>query len=277
MRRTNEPKWVLGEDGGLLGLAMGSDFCSEHEWGTARLRESFGLPGDEVDGLERRRVRLIPEQFFFVEAKTHTVLGFNPEVYNDTPAGYFAREVKTGSLHPPGKWLGERPELACAWDEKRFGAAAWGTKKGPDRSRLRSLYDAFRRLDVAFWANVGPFHLGTGLTFVIASKVPKQHSDAMLEADLDRKRLLTAASETGIERELQEAGLRWYALSPKWSKELKSVIRDGGTEVVETQYPVMFWLNPMEQQKHNHGWFTVEQLREWVSGRGPVPKGAGKR
>lgn len=268
MRRTNEPKWVLDEGGGLLGLAMGSDFCAEHEWGTKALRETFGLPGDEVDGLERRRVRVIPEQLFFMEAKTHTVLGLNPQSLTP-PATYFAREVTAGELTKPGEWHPEeRRNLACAWDEKSFGAVAWGKKRGPDRSRLRLLYDAFRRLDVAFWANVGPFHMGTGLTLVIASKVPARYSDAMLEADVDHKRLLRAASETGIEEELKGAGQSWFALSPAWSKSFKTVIRGRKEEIVKTEHPVMFFLNPRDQRPHNHGWFTVEQLRDWAAGRG---------
>lgn len=288
MRRTNEPKWVMsvpegdGGEGGEVfhGLALGSDFCAEHEWGTRALRGAFGLD-ESKDGLERRTVGRVPEGFFYVEAKTHSVLGYTSQGWQ-SPEAYFAREVKSGVLHQPDRWVpGAKPgekgrfekgTLACAWDEKSFGIAAWGTKRGPERSRLRLLNDAFRRLDVAFWSNVGPFHLGGGLIFAVASKVPEESRTKILAADLDAKALKEAAAALGVEQMLRDARRQWYALSPAWASSFKEVIREQGTEPVKTEHPVLFWLNPMDQRAFNFGWFTVEQLGEWAVGKGPVMK-----
>lgn len=34
----------------------------------------------------------------------------------------------------------------------------------------------------------------------------------------------------------------------------------------------MFWLNPMNQKKYNHGWFTIEELQQWAKDNGPIVK-----
>jgi hypothetical protein len=33
----------------------------------------------------------------------------------------------------------------------------------------------------------------------------------------------------------------------------------------------MYFLNPMRQQENNFGWFTVEELEQWMEGKGPIP------
>jgi len=38
---------------------------------------------------------------------------------------------------------------------------------------------------------------------------------------------------------------------------------------------VIFWLNPVDGRRNNHGYFTVEELAQWTQGTGPVPKSAG--
>ena len=54
-------------------------------------------------------------------------------------------------------------------------------------------------------------------------------------------------------------GRAYLCLSPQWiSGDRKS------------QHPVMYWLNPADQDKNNAGWFTVEELDQWIAGTGPV-------
>jgi hypothetical protein len=272
MRRTNEPKWVLDAQGSLLGLAMGSDFCAEHEFGTKKLRASFGLPGDEVDGVERRRVRTCPPNLCFIDGKDKTILGYSPDTLSasETTNASFERRVREGELTRPGPWYNEdRRNLACAWDERSFGMVAWGKKADFDRNRVREMHLAFQQRDVAFWTNIGPFHIGGGLLFAIVSKLPKDSVDAMLAADLDQKSLLQAAANTGIETKLNKAGRRWFSLSPRWTK-------DSTVQKDMTAHPVVFWLNPMEQHLYNYGLYTVEQLHLWASNLGPILKSTGR-
>jgi hypothetical protein len=65
---------------------------------------------------------------------------------------------------------------------------------------------------------------------------------------------------------LTKAKKKWFALSPKWSGEIKSTVNGE----INTQFDVIFWLNPMDQHTNNAGWWTVEQLMQWGEGKGPV-------
>ncbi len=66
----------------------------------------------------------------------------------------------------------------------------------------------------------------------------------------------------------EEAKKGYYALQPMWASKIKST-KDGE---IKTQYPVVFFLNPINQNECNFGWFTVEQLLDWIDGKGPIPK-----
>lgn len=254
MRRTgtSAPKWMYNPDESLAGIAMGSDACSEHEWGTKSMRSSFELKGDEVDGIDRRIIQVVPKGLTYDEKKVRDYLFFIPgEFYKQAD-----RWVDDGEMR---RWRDE--PLVTGWDEKSFGIIAYGDE---DRKNLKALWEAFQNKDVAFWTNIGVFHTGGGLIFAIVSKVREQDKKTMLENDLDIKALKQAATDTGIEQELEKAGKRYFALSPKWAKNINGS---------KTKYPVVFWLNPMQQDIHNYGYFTVEQLREWAVDKGPIMGG----
>lgn len=104
----------------------------------------------------------------------------------------------------------------------------------------------------------------------------QEFKDALLLSHNDAIALRQASDETGIVAKLKatqahsqagyiEGGCRWYALSPRWlsEKEKKANI---------TKYPVIYWLNPEFQHRTNCGWFTVENLEQWIEGKGPIPK-----
>ena len=68
-----------------------------------------------------------------------------------------------------------------------------------------------------------------------------------------------------IEKRLKKAGKSWFALSPK-------KLNKEDMEKHKTKFSVIFWLNPTEQRIVNYGWFTVEELRMWIKGKGPIVK-----
>lgn len=249
-----------------IGIGLGSASCSEHEHGTSGLNSVFGL-NDTLDGLPRRTMTLLPKGMNLIEFKTQkntrikrpSVSGlaiiYEEPYFSSEPARHLKNELD---------YFGES-KLAAAWNDRSFGIAAYTEE---DRSRLKMLWDAFHRDDVAFWTNVGVFHSGTGLTFAVLSLVPEVHKNTMLEGDLDIKRLLEASKATGIEPLLKQAGKRWMGLAPKWSKDLKST-KDGE---VKTAFEVLYWLNPWDSDKAKYGYFTVEDLQLWAKNEGPVLK-----
>lgn len=239
MRRAyHGTEWILNGSE-VIGLCLGSDLCAEHEWGVDTLRAMFALQPDK-DGIERRIIRKTPDCLTWIEDKNVAAIQCKRMWSGPTKLDDELRSSRGSSM-------------VCAWSESAFGIAAYAKT---DAERLKVLWDAFTAKDVAFWTNVGAFHLGGGLIFAIASRIPEEQKSAILESDLDRKRLLKAAEATGIEKELKAAGCEWFALSPRWDK------GSGGD--------VIFWLNPCHQSRHNFGWFTVPQLREWAAGRGPI-------
>ena len=91
----------------------------------------------------------------------------------------------------------------------------------------------------------------------------REEKAEMLARDEDARRLQTTAEKTGIAKKLKKAGLGWYALKPAWRDFFKD-------PVYRSKYKVIFFLNPEEQDKYNSGWFTVEELLQWIKGKGPV-------
>lgn len=241
-------KWMYNRKGELAGIALGSDACAEHEWGTEDMRRSFGLLSeDAADGIERRLIRKEHKGLTFTKEKKRDYLFFIPEDFYRQP-GWWVNESELK------RWGDEA--IIAAWDSKSFGIIAYDDAS---RANLKKLHEAFLAKDVAFWTSIGVFHTGGGLIFVIASKVDEEDKKLLLDNDLDVKALKVAAKETGIEAALEKAGRSYLALSPRWAKEHN-----------KTKYKVIFWLNPRDQDKYNYGWFTVEELQEWVQEKGPI-------
>jgi hypothetical protein len=95
----------------------------------------------------------------------------------------------------------------------------------------------------------------------------------MRKFDEDAAALGVASDKTGIIDRLAKhnAGKDWrdptkcgyYACKPSWIHEESKY---------DTKYDVIYFLNPQEQHRCNFGWFTVEQLDQWLAGTGPVIK-----
>ncbi len=266
MRRGNKPEWIYLPSGDLAGIALGSDWCAEHEWGVGKMKYLFKC--DETqDGIARRQINSLPTylrrfsgecpHFYDKRRKSRP---YDALFLSPTESYYRAAEewVKDQELSPA-----EDRSLACAWDEGTFGIVAYGEK---DRKNLEILWDAFQRKDVAFWPNLGVFHTGGGLIFCIVSKVPEKDVKQQLADDLDYKELLKQSEGTGIQKELEAAGKTWLSLSPRWATTIKST----GDREIKTKFPVIYWLNPREQDIHNYGWWTVEDLKLWAQNKGPV-------
>lgn len=230
----------------FVGINLSADYCSEHEWGIAEIKSALGIPVDttlpENQGIRGRTItKFNPALFFFQKRKTHTCLTF--ERHFDAPLGWKNRE------------LDSKPEvIAAAWSEDDFGIVV----ENANARRLKELFEAFKRLDVAIGIGAGgPFQNG-GLSLVIASRFPAEANEELKAADEDHRQLLLAAKATGIAEELKKAGKKYYALSPRWKDDTKKEVK--------------FWLNPEEQGENSAGWFSAADLRLWIEGRGPVLK-----
>lgn len=155
-----------------------------------------------------------------------------------------------------------------AWDDSSFAVRGYGDE---GRKIVDLVQEGVETCDLVVWVT-SEIDLGHGhLCIARRSLVP----DAMVEkfdAEIaEYRRLFDAAAATGIARRLEAIGplsplgrLRpYHALSPAWIRPHDECV---------SAHPVRFFLNPTEQGANNFGWFTVEQLDEWIEGRGPIPK-----
>lgn len=275
-RANNHNKLMDGET--FIGFNLGADFTSEHEWGIKDMRSMFGMKDDKM-GIDRRTATVFPEDsIFFYAGKNYAVLICERDISSEWGSGKylrspkFKRDLKTGHLsgmqlgifkpyiHPEDKDKEEVTDLlGTSWDSKSFGIMV--TSESSDN--LKSLYEAIKKQDVSIWQGGGGVFENAGLVVAIRSLLPADGLKTMKDADEDAKRLHKADLKTGVKKKLEKAGKRYFACAPKWINEFSS--KDHKSE-----HDVIYWLNPMEQNKNNYGWFTVEELEEWAEGKGKV-------
>jgi hypothetical protein len=254
MRAGRDGGLLLGDDGKLIGISLGADFTSEHEWGIKRINESFGIaPTEKTFGLKRRLITKRPSLLTWHEGdfkswdKKKGTKRFAGFVLPST-AQYVDEE--TGDR----TWYGDST-LWTAWDEKTFAALSIDPKEA---GHLEVLYDAFQYLDVAIWLGGGGVFQNAGLAIGIASRLSEDVLKQWYEVDNERYDVKRLMEISGIEKRLKKAGKGYYSLSPRKRD------YNGQLEI---------WLNPSEQQSNNSGWYSVQDLDDWIDGKGKIPKG----
>lgn len=279
MRRANQNVGIFRE-GDNVALSFGFDFCAEHEWGMDALNRRFGISNDQGDTtLGRYAVTHVPDgDLHLLEADVETtdwtasrrkkakhrrlfLLGGDEKPYNQT-----LEQFVTGmrDSYPQA----DKPE--AHWDA---GAFLFSAPLGDDAAVVRAVHAAIIMRDALMYRSAsGPFG-GAGLIIARRSTIPPKIV-AKMEGDLqDAKRLREAGETTGIRERVEtwgrglqsprRVGCAFYALSPRWKPKDRA-----------SAHPVVFWLNPYDQENNNHGWFTVEELEQWMEGKGPIPKRA---
>lgn len=271
MRRAYDGKVWRDDQLNIIAVNLGADFCAEHEWGVSGIKDRLGISnqkpgvinaliGKEKIGIDSRKITKGGDEVLSFTTEIEVGSGRNKKkkqmfglgltnryrMSNEDPARDFDHYVKSVYFDA------EKEEIAAFWSESRF---MFITESDRD---VNDLLEAFKNNDIAIWVGAsGPFRNG-GLTIAIVSRLPKDFTDGMLQADQDYLDLKKAADSTGIHKILENAGKRFYALSPRWKDESKK--------------EVVFWLNPQEQHIHNFGWYGVDELKQWAKDEGPIIK-----
>jgi len=248
---------VLNSAGEFVGYNIGFDYATEHESGLGGIRDAFGITQQKKNafmriasrildkkptfGLAARTMTKVPAGISFVEGEFFSI-GYSVDFVN---MDAYVKDT-TAKL----AWPGRKEPFIGRWDEGGFLIC---TKV---KEHYDALKTAFENKDIAFYLGAKGFLSSGGLHIVIASKVDKEVDDAMTAMDADNHNLGKMADATGIEADLVNARKRFYALSPGWKNEEKS--------------EVWFYLNPQEQRKYKAGWYTVDELKEWINDKGPV-------
>lgn len=297
MKRASQTSLIQNDQGLVWGIVLLADFTAEHEWGVSHLADYMNIDASNKPGLPRRMMTcdtsLRAPYFVFREA-----IAVNETLPDLTRAGRSVKKTGTASiLYCHASIIPEdvTPKFVASLAVRRFGTSdaesQWDGRgfaitayTDAAKTFLDDLQSAIPVGDVAVWlGGSGAAFSRGGLIIAIASRVPDETRKSLRDADNDAAALRKAADATGIEKRLEEARRNsggahialapygYFALSPRWVDGFTR--RDDDRPLSErTAYPVLFWLNPYHQSQYESGWFTVEELDQWIAGTGPVVK-----
>lgn len=299
MRKAHEDVNVIkfNDEPTPAGISLGFGRCAEHEFGITGLESLVGIEKYGRFGVEKRIMNGIPTasaavfddkktMVFAVEAWLLERLHRSGDLADmDMPAEtvpYIRGKLPaTLAMHinfpnamnfrepdgsvklraPKGKaeleTLVEKSKgIQTAWDSNGFMIAVRGKE---ERKLLLEIVQAFENVDltIGLGSSSNPYSRG-GLNVVIASRIPQNVLDTMLKNDLEHQELIDFVEATGVKGTLKKAGLGWNSLTPRWLDENKT--------------DVIFFLNPIFQNRFRSGWVCVGDLEAWASASGPILK-----
>jgi hypothetical protein len=296
MRRGRDNGWLTNDESGdFMGVNLGSDQVAEHEWGIKGIKQVLGVPGADEDndrrktdyggvyGMDRRRCKSPKPDCVALHEEGDTLNLIVMKPYSLKSFLEYGFDRTHGGQ---GEWrFWTNDTMVTAWDESSFAIRVKGEE---NFKKLRELHEALMKGECCIWLGGGGVFQNAGLCIAIHDRIPEKHLKTMREGDMDHEKLNRAAAATGIQKKIEDANEQWrkmqevesgsrfygsdrwgyYALSPRWAHK---------EERKRTKHPVIFWLNPMDQERNNYGWFTVEQLEQWLQGNGPIPKEKSKQ
>lgn len=278
MRRGNNPKEISIDDV-FVGFDLSSDYCAEHEFGIKELNRIL----NRNEETHRINPEKIDDYMVFSTTKDNEFailhigwdVYFNKKHYPERILKEKSKKKEILKYHhaitlydPPNRELKDSEKdfysIASAWCQEDFAILV----RGKDLvEKLKMVYEAFKKNDIAIWLGGGHVFKNAGFCVAIYSKLPESVIKGWESYYLDKKMLEKASLETGIEEKLNKSDKEYYALCADWiSPEQKK------KEPNRTKYPVIYYLNPCEQQKYNYGWFSVEELEQWIENSGPIIK-----
>ena len=259
---------IIIEDSQLIGINLGADYVAEHEWGIKELRRDFGITEEYVKdklGFEATKIQTISKKFGLFEGKNKSNgagYGRYYESDKNDATNFFYNENKKFNTYEKAlkemeyKLFNSRQpeEIAGCWDGSSFAFLMVDKHK----KYYDDLIKAFENKNISISLGANRVFENGGLNFLIYDKIPKQIFEDAINTHLSSNRLKKAVEKSGLFEKLKNAGLSWYALSPRW--------------VDKAEKEIQYWLNPQDQHIYNYGWYKEKELLEWAKGRGPIIK-----
>lgn len=253
-------------------ISLGFDFCAEHEYGIKPLQRGFRVDEKAGPGLARRQSNASADQI-------HNALWFKdfPRATKTMPAetrlmiDFDPSDHREDAFHSRKDGIANRGSslIATAWSQSGFIIRAFTPE---DRAFVNELHEAILAGDLAIGHGPAEAFGRSPLALAIPSRMPDALKQKIMDEDIAHDKLISAAGRTGIADRLNSAGLNYYALMPQWTDFFKSVVGREGKPSDDTEHPVIFFLNPDHKAVNKSGWFTVEELDQWIEGEGPVLK-----
>lgn len=261
MRLATQQTAPIEHNGRVIGLNLGFDFAAEHEWGFKWAARHLGRPAEptaELFGVGARTTTTVSPDFLI------EILEHGDDLWLRGQPAWYARHGTLADDLKPGKGSHNMRSLVAALAHQPM-VAGWdadtgfcvGGKSAEARAAIQVAHQALVGGRCFILQSGGIFGAG-GLKLIDADLIPSEVDERLRAADLSNLRLKEAVEASGIRARLEAAGRRYFALSPRWEDEAAGTFR--------------FWLNPMEQDRNNYGWFSLADLEAWADGEGPIPK-----
>ena len=247
----------------LIGVSLGYDFCAEHEWGIKGIKSNFGITSEKKIGIDARSIT--KGSVIFKEKDNLGLIRTGDSWF----AKYHNLDERSFDECVPHdlKYLDKDKDVYTAWCEDDFCVI------GPVDD-IREIAKAFEKKNICFATiNDMPAFGGTSLCILIKDRVPQKAAETMTYVDTKERDLFKYEEKIGIAK-LKEKKYKsaysndydvnkhkyWMALSPRWTnyknEDPESLARNN------TKFDIMYWVNYGDNE--TYGWFTVEQIKEWL-------------
>lgn len=289
MRKASADYSILLIDDKFVGFSLGHDYCAEHEWGIKGIKEICGIPesSKKTMGIISRTITKCPMLIFKEEVTTlkkknlHGAMLFTGYRYRSPIENekYVPRDLEgyAENIHFNIEWDKEHPSeyrepkdpIITAWDGESFGIAVIGDK---EIEYLKELHEAFKNNNITIAStSLGAFS-GSSLCLLITDRVPAETAQQMYDADkeyydrVDYEEKIGMAKLVEKHRRTEHQKLHYFmACSPKWIDYNDAESREEYKKKHNTKYDIIYWINYSDDD-HNYGWYTVEEIRQWLKG-----------
>jgi len=301
MRAASQDYAIITDESGeqFLGIALGYDYCAEHEWGIKEIKQRFGIPEGSRKNMgvaSRSITKNIPNLIFKKETykkQKFALLFTGYQYWREGEEVHIPRDFENykSNIHwrvdydakNPREGRDSKDPMVTAWSGSGFGVGVMGEKES---KWLEELYEAFNNVNVVIaminHRAYNPF-AGTSLSLMIKDRLPKEVSDMMYAADneyFDREDYEKKTGVPKLKEKLQKIKQKngWndnlyghnhgynIACSPKWIDYNDAVNREKKKKEYDTKYDIIYWVNYSDDDD-THGWFTVEEIKEWLGGK----------
>jgi hypothetical protein len=270
MRAATNNYGLIIEENEVVGISLGYDFTAEHEGGIRTLKDllntkeiNFEKQKKKINkkslGIEARRIKstehLYTGEFSYNKEKYYYFL--IAQIYGLIEGNRISNFVKK-SMSSQLESMIEKEGVATAWSDSDLCFVV----------KDKIIVDHFKtemersNLLIGTFGSTNPFS-NNSLTLLRETGVPQEIKDELLRVDVESIELMKVDDATGIKKELEEKQNQWHQEHPHsfdspWNY---IALRPHFTE----KRSLMYWLNPSNQKLVNFGWYTVEQLREWLN------------
>ncbi len=289
MRKASNNYGLIVDNDKFIGIALGYDYCSEHEWGIENLKTLCGIPKASKDkmGVSNRMITKCPPLVFKEEIvkKVKFALLYTGDIFHTKEENeqYIPHVFKnyTEDLKWNEKWTKEHPgrddrdNIITAWDGGSFGVAVMGEKEvGYLKELHKACLDVNLTIAVADLRAKNPF-AGSSLCLLITDRIPQETLDLMYHGDKEYFDRVDYEEKIGMKKLIAKYGNKndykgdkyFMACSPKWIDYDDAENREKRKAEMKTEYDIMYWINYSDDDD-NHGWYTVEQIKKWLTTKG---------